>query len=479
MKVLIIGIDSLGFNAIEKLNLHFIESLSAKGVVFNPRIDNNVSRGWVEIYTGKTAYETGAFYLVPIRSGSTIKPLSSTGLSHVILHINECELLWHKINQIGFSFGVFNVNTVDIIQHINGFMVLGAMSSKLKIDIEKDVYPNTLMEVLRNNTTASKNIDFGFRLGYGAYIPKDENEFYNKALSHIDSIFKMLHLILNKQRVDFLFSHFPLVSEIMFKFASLFNKTELNPYESKLKRIILDICSVFQEKLKDFVEFLDPKHIFIVSDHGSGALEYHININELLCNIGVIKKNPLKSMVKKIFVKSKNIMYNKNYAYMPSYNFVNSLAFSIGYTDLIYINDERFLGKYMPLNEVWKLSKQICEDLQAVVKNTPLQGKIKFEPLELPKYTTTSYQTPLPNIRIYMEDTFFNSLRTEGNTFIKSNVNYEHMFKKGFYGEFGGWRAQDTFFSYIGPYSKDIKVNSLTDIYNAIIYVAEREKKYA
>ena len=55
----------------------------------NPVIDNVVSRGWPEIYSGVDAYASGAFYQVPVVQEGKITPSQKTGLACIKEHIPE------------------------------------------------------------------------------------------------------------------------------------------------------------------------------------------------------------------------------------------------------------------------------------------------------------------------------------------------------------------------------------------------------
>jgi len=59
MKILIFGIDGLGTESMEGLGLKRLARRINQGVVGNPAIQNIISRGWPELYTGKDAYQIG------------------------------------------------------------------------------------------------------------------------------------------------------------------------------------------------------------------------------------------------------------------------------------------------------------------------------------------------------------------------------------------------------------------------------------
>lgn len=471
MKILIFGIDGLGEKSLNAFNLKRLKRRVEESKSFSPFFDNVVSRGWTEIYSGKTAYETGAFFQVPIKENNKIKITQSTGQSCVDKHIGNNNMLWKVLNSFGHRVGVFCVPTATKKESLEGFFVAATGAGKIGKGLSKDdFYPSTLFDGLEID-----NIDLGFRMGYGAYLPEDLLDLEKKVNKHIADYFYMLNILNEHEKVDVLFVGARLITEFAYKFIKLMLKDKITEQEKQLKDLLYRLADNFDIMLDEFISKVNPDHLFIVSDHGIGPLDYNVNINELLFNRNYIKsKSSLKSNIKSYIDPLRRKIYRKKIGdSFPEYELESSEAFSVGFTDLIYINDSRFTGKEMTQDELYIKAQKIASFLDDYCKNNGISQFIKFEPLNNTKYVNDQKLIPLPNIRVHMDSGCANRFRTY-NKIVEDNLCEfgSELFEKGFFGEYSGCKTTDIIISYTGNYEIN-KMDKLSDLYYEIIKVAK------
>lgn len=480
MKILVFGIDGLGVESFEKLKLKRLTKRLKNSKKFRPSIDNVVSRGWPEIFTGKHANETGAFYQVPQKNNSRIEISQSTGLTCVKKHIGTSSILWDYAQRAGNRVGVYCVPTTSSPEKIDGFFVSATGAGKFGNGISpNDVYPGEMLDGI--NIT---NMDLGFRLGYGALIPKDIDDFEKRGFRHIDDYFFLLRKNVERYPVDFLFAATRFVNEIAYKFIRIVSDTPSSKYSKVLAGRIFRLTDYFDYQLDCFINDMNVKHLFVVSDHGIGPFYKHVNLNELLYQNGYIKRK--KATFKQKLIPSyhflKRLQSGIKYGpIFPRYNLERAHFFSVGFTDLIYLNDERFDGKECNVDEAYEQSHETTSTLNNYCLENGLDKYMRFKALHLDKYANQKNMDgrafiPLPNIRCWMEDGVTNTQRTN-HLVLKDNVCVfeKDFFEKGFFGEYSGCKTTDTVMFYQGGFPVS-KVNKLTDVYDSIVKVIDNEK---
>lgn len=471
MKILIFGIDGLGKESLNILGLKLLAKRLDSGIVKNPRIHNVISRGWPEIYTGKTAFETGAFYQFPEYINGKVYPTQKTGLSFVKKTINNEELLWNRLNALNLKVGVFTVPTVTTPEKINGFCVGATGAGKFGNGISnQDYYPSNLLSGLN-----IKDIDLGLRMGYGAYIPNSIEELENYVNKHIADYFYLLNRLLDIHPVDACFAASRFINEMGYKFLGLCKDEPKNEYERKLKKTILKLCESFDSMLEDLINKLNPENLFIVSDHGLGRFDYDINLNQFLSEIGFIRKKTSRTDLKELirplyFWIKKNILNQKMGDLTPRYKLESSQLFSIGFTNALYLNDHRFGGKKLTDEQRKIVIQTLVDKLNSHAKVNHLDKFLHFELLQANQHLIGNLATP---------DIFCKISSGTSNTERKHDVintrdfAFKKMFINGFYGEHSGCKTEDTIAAYIGKHEDLINFNQLTDVYHSIINVAE------
>lgn len=473
MKILIFGIDGLGEESLKVLGLKKLAARMKNGKLDNPKIQNVISRGWPELYTGKDAFETGGFYQVPEYRNGKILATQNTGLTTIKKIINNDDLLWKALNNLDYKVGLFTVPTISVPEEINGFCVAGTGGGKFGNTVSTDdLYPKNLFDGLH-----IKDIDLGFRMGSGAYIPEDILDLEQNGNKHIADYFFTLERLLNKNDVDACFCASRFIAEMAFKFIGL--SSTKNEYEKKLKKTVLSLCENFDSVLDDFLEKINPEHLFIVSDHGIGKYKYDLNLNQILCENKLIKRiTTIKDRLRPFVNKTRYILYNRRYLPAPPHYFLEGAEFfSIGYINALYLNDDRFSGSPIEPELAYEKSINMTNILNNWLSENNLSDKLHFRAIKYPaNIGQGETKVAIPNIICDMESGFNNSERAL-LALSEKDYYFEEMFDKGFHGEHSGCKTNDTIAYYSGSYSEHVDLSNLKNIYHSIINVAKEGDK--
>lgn len=477
MKTLILGIDALGEQSLEALHLPKLKKLITQGKYGIPTIDNVVSRGWAELYSGKTAYETGAFYQIPILKNGRIVPTQSTGVGTVRDHIGESALLWSRLQDAGWRVGIYTLPTVTDIQKGATFSVSATGGGNFKNKVSsKEVYPPEFVHLTNYVAT-----NLGFRMGHGAFLPNDIDHLERWMRDHLAQHFFTLEVALEKWPVDCLFFGTRFVT-IAYKFIRLLLSRPHLEHEVALREMVLRVAADFDDYVARFVNKVAPEHLFIVSDHGNCPLEYHVNINELLVQLDEISAKPWSITLARslagraIRSRLQPTKWKRFPPRFPAYDLDNSKSFSIGYTDVIYINDQRFTGPQMTDDERFDKASALAEQLKAYTIKNDLSQFIDFRPQRNNGYTeplvNIHSKVPLPDIRCILAKGCVNLERTHRQIVQKNEPSFgAEIFENGFFAEYSGCKSTDTLAAYVGPTSSVVDFSTLTSIYGSIINV--------
>ncbi len=472
MKILIFGIDGLGKDSLEKLGLSKLAKRMERGIVSNPKIHNIISRGWPEVYTGKNAFQIGTFYQSPELKNGSICPTNKTGLNYVKCKFKDEYLLWNRLNDYGYKVGLFTIPTISEPEQVNGFCVAATGAGRINNRLsEQDFYPKEIVRELDIS-----NVDLGLRMGYGAYLPDSIQDLETTTNKHIVDYFDLLNKLVDKMPVDVCFAASRFVNEMATKFIGLLNDNPKNSFDIKLKKAVLGLCSNFDSQLDCFINKVKPQHLFVVSDHGLGRLNYELNLNQFLYEANLIKKSPKfsnwKDILRPLYYYSKRKIFRKKIGViLPKYNLDNSSFFSIGFTNVIYLNDDRFSGKSYSNSDREKYLISTIKELNIKAKNDGVENLIRFEQ----NYVKSSL-FPSPDIVCKIATGITNSERRK-HTLCQQEFMFEKFFKEGFYGEYSGCKTEDTIASYLGDNSDMINFKNLTNVYDSILKIAESEKK--
>lgn len=470
---MVLGIDGLGIESMKTLKLSRLEHRMKGSLNGIPEIDNVVSRGWPEIYTGETAYKSGAFYQIPIMHDKKIRITQQTGLDRIKAHISQEKLLWNALNNYGLSCGVFGVPTTSTAQKIDGFFVAATGAGKFGNSMnEGDFYPKNLLDGL-----TIKELDLGLRMGYGTLIPKSLEELEERANKHLSDYFYLLEVLLERHQPDTCFVATRFVNEMAYKFIKLCQVTPNDAYENRFKKLVLNLADNFDILLDKCINNISPNHLFVVSDHGIGLFEYHVNLNEMLHRVGVLNRSHTKNLIKKIInLRTQYLPYKRRRIFYPGYQLEKSDAFSVGFSDLIYLNDERFTGPQMDIDQTYEKSLELEQHLNEYSSKIGYSDFFKFDAIKKDKYTKPilkkNHRVPIPNIRCYLKQGYSNTQRTNNEILVPNICSFsKKLFIKGFHGEYSGCKTDDTLAIYSGDRNDLVDLSRLTNIYDSIISV--------
>jgi hypothetical protein len=470
---MVLGIDGLGWENLKAFGLNRLAERVKAGILGNPKVENIISRGWCEIYSGKDCYETGAFFQVPVKSGKRIVASQATGALRVDAHVGNNQLLWHRLNALGASVGIFSIPTVTKPFELDGFVVAGTGGGSFGQGMgAASVWPADLFKHRR-----AAGADLGFRYGYGAFLPKSIDDLELAANAHLAIYFHELRMALTARPVDVAFIGTRFITEMGYKFHQLITSTPSNEAEVVLKALVLDLCEIFDQLLDEFIDAQAPEALFVVSDHGLGSFTHRINLNHALVLLGHLKVNQFRSTARHVrhIWRSRTQREPINPSVGSSYDFAGSTAFSIGYTNTIYINDARFFGPDMTDADREAKAHSIALSLSRLCASEPGMAEVTFKKTGLPAWTSAnvSDRLPQPDIKAHFPNGLAN-LSTEKAISTENICDFGvSHFARGVPGEYSGIKTDDTFFAYVGPNSDRVVHKRLTDLYGSIIVVAE------
>ena len=474
MKLLVLCIDGLGEESLRGLGLKRLDSLINQGQRANPKPDNIVGRGWPEIYAGVSAYESGGFYQIPVMSNRRIVPTQKTGADVVGEHLGVESLLWSRLHTLGYRVGIFGLPTVSKQQQGCEFTfpATGAGLFNLSTD-SMGIYPHELAHFAKYSMP-----NHGLRIGRGAFLPKDLNHLEGWLRDHMSQYFFSLRQTLRRSNIDTLILGSRFVG-LFYKFRHILCEELSEAADLSLREMLLEAADDFDFELEKFLNDVSPQDLFIVSDHGIGNLRYNVNINELLRELDLISYPPLLSksaryVARRVRDKVKGV----NGPYFPRFDLNASKAFSIGYTDVIYINDSRFTGSEMNSEQRFSQATRLTENLTDYVSDNALSQFLAFEPIQNSGRTspmsTTASSIALPDIRCVLAEGCFNSGYTHGNVAeINQPSGAKEMFEKGFFAQHSGTKTDDAIAAYVGSSRLSFNPQRLTELYDAILSVAE------
>ncbi len=480
MEMLILGVDGLGQKSLEALRLKKLSKLIDQSKSQNPTIDNVVSRGWAELYSGQTAYESGAFYQIPVVDNGVIRASQKTGVPCVAGHVGQENLLWNKMRSKGRSVGIYTLPSVTEVQNGAAFTVSATGGGNFKNSISSsEIYPPEFLNMVNYS-----GLNLGLRIGYGAFQPTDINHLEQWIRTHCAQHFYTMELALEKWPVDCLVFGTRFAT-LAYKFAALLSSEPRNAAEESLKGMLLNVAEDYDDYLAKFVKNVDPKHLFIVSDHGVGPLQYQVNVNELLVKVGEMapKKSGL-SRAKRNARTLINAVFNRgsltgNAPYFPAYDLESSKSFSIGYTDVIYINDQRFTGPTLSVEQRYEKSTVLARKLKVYAESHGLEQFVEFTPLRNDGLTEPAApdqaRIPLPDIRCVLAEGCANLGRTNREIVLENRPKFgDEMFQTGFFSEYSGCKHTDTIAGYIGPNADQVDMSNLPAIHRSIVNILER-----
>ena len=361
MKVLLVGMDGAHVDAFNRGWTPYISSLINSSEQLNIKNDL-LSRGWLEIATGRHASVTGAMYDKP-NLGGALDWGTSFSINDIPDFNTSVKPIWQVLNERGYKVGVMNLPTTFPAPCVDGFFVSGGGGGAPVTQgaTEELCYPKEILALLHENDyivddrlyqlMVDKKLTSGYeifeRLAY-------KNEKRTKSFLDLNEKFK----------VDFGF--------IIYKTSSVLAETILttekvrcnnlnNKPDEELVDSIRQYYGRFDSEIKNLREAYPNTEFIFVSDHGTTPRTHSVNPNVFLSGMGYqvveAKKVVVKTLVSKLkevipfsvkaYLKKTSIMKAKNVGQI-NFDLNKTLAFCKTQGDWshgIYINDQvRFGG---------------------------------------------------------------------------------------------------------------------------------------
>lgn len=391
MKTLIIGVDGASVDTFGRGWTPFIESLISNGHQLDLSIDV-VSRGWVEVFSGKHALETGALYDLPLANKS-LQWTTKFNMHQIPGWESETQPIWQVLNDRGYSVGIMNIPTTFPAPKVDGFFVSGGGGGARVVQEASGelCYPKDLVNYLDS-------------VGY--IVDQRMPDLYESKCVSAEEVAS--RFILKNQKRTEAFAQLSKVNNVDFGFVvyktssvmmEFFTLPELekqlngaNNIDSNLLRISQHYYREFDKQIKYLVESFDGAEVIFVSDHSEVKTKFEVNVNHFLQENGfqvmskrnetiakkaaqyakyLVKSKMPNSIIKKIrmlrggLAKSVPTKVNdKDFPFERS----KTSAFCVPKGDWvkgIYINDEERFGGIVPTNRIYDMAYAVSDRINS------------------------------------------------------------------------------------------------------------------
>ena len=293
MKTLVIGMDGASLETFKRGWTPYIESLIEKGYCLDLKEDL-LSRGWVEIFTGKHALETGALYDLPLLNKS-LDWTTKFNIGKIPGWGTEIKPIWQVLNERGYRVGIMNVPTTFPAPKVDGFFVSGGGGgAKVVQEATEDLcYPKDIVKYLQ-------------RIGY--IVDERMPDLYEKNFLTADEVFFRFQIknqkrtesfiqLSKEKNVDFGFVVYK-TSSVMVEFFTIPElKKELEGKKFPDKNLLKMSKKYYQEfdnQIKILIESFKNAEVIFVSDHSEVKTSHEVNVNCFLQENGFQKKQKMK-----------------------------------------------------------------------------------------------------------------------------------------------------------------------------------------
>lgn len=375
MKVLLIGMDGAHVGAFRRGWTPYLESLINEGSNLAPKNDL-LSRGWLEISTGRHASTTGALYDKPKANGTLEWDLSFS-INDIPSLGSGIKPIWQALNELGFKVGVMNLPTVFPAPEVNGFFVSGGGGgASVVVDATPELcYPKDIIDKLHKNgyivdqripqLVVDKKYDSSAQILAELSVMNTK-----RTTSFIE--------LANDHQIDFGF--------VVYKTSSVTAETiivpEINntgPSSKKTLEAARKYYEEFDQEIMRLTKEFPSAEIVLVSDHGTIARSHTVNPNICLQKLGYQKVNASLS-AKKVLVEKlkklipfsikmalkKNSKIKRTVQESFSFDHHRSQAFcrtKNDWTHGIFINDEKRFGGPVKESDIPGLKAEIIEKI--------------------------------------------------------------------------------------------------------------------
>lgn len=413
MKTLVIGIDGASLDTFYRGWTPYIESLITNGHILN-LTEDLLSRGWVEIFTGKHALETGALYDRPVANGS-MQWTTKFNMHQIPGWGKDIRPIWQVLNEKGYSVGIMNIPTSFPAPKVDGFFVSGGggganVVKEATIDM---CYPKDVANYL-------KSVDY--------VVDERMPELYAQKCDSSDQVVSRFKLKNNKRteafiklskekNIDFGFIVYK-TSSVMMEFFTIPELHKLNKGDTNIDRNMLSLSeeyyNEFDNMIKRLVETFNDVEVIFVSDHSETKTTFEVNINYFLQQSGFQKKQTINlinellrytkallrtmlpySLIEKIKKIRNNVESNIGVTFYDSdliFDREKTSAFCVpkgDWTKGIYINDVERFGGIVPANKISELAQEISDRINSdkIALEHGIKSRVKPQAInELSKY---------------------------------------------------------------------------------------------
>lgn len=480
MKLLLIGMDGAYKEIFNRGFTPYIAELLQNSKAYNPTNDL-ISRGWLEIITGKNAKETTAMYDKPACNASYEWSINfkSSDIPESIHTSNEN--LWHKLNRAGWDVGIMNVPITFPAPEVQGFFVSGGGGGApvSRSPTERFCYPQDILgDLLENDYIVDERL---IELVVHQKLSTAQEIFRKMIEKNERRTINYIELA-KKRPIDFGFLVFKTSSVMVESLAvvDLDLKRQGKKYNEELIQAYEEYYLHFDTCIMRLVESFPESAIGFVSDHGTVARKSSLNVNLWLELNGFQYVRYVQNYRKVIFVRLKEILplFLKNF--LKKVKTVNKAtinstffdghrtqAFSRTFGDWrsgIFINDKKRFGGVVDHKDIDKVASKICNDFNN--SDIALENSLMAIKTSLPK---NKYY---PDILIDVPDGCFITDRTKSifNQYnptphfdsLKSLCSTEVAAMKSTFPIFHLCKVNSTRIP-------DIQVNYLTDVHKLIV----------
>ena len=416
MKQLIIGIDGGDEQHIRRLPMPYLNQLLDSQCCMK-LTEDLLSRGWVEILSGKHARDTKAFYMVA-QCDKTNDIKFKYSLSELLSN-KEVKPIW-QLPGGEKRVGMMNVPTTFPVPEVNGFFVSGAGGGVNKVD---GIPP----ELCHPKEIAEQLLDMGYKidLRFGTAGIKKIPELFERLCEMLSKRADAFEILSDKYDPEFGFVTFRAPTVIQYlamsELESYFerNNGRNTAHESTemWKNGIDRLYRVLDECIKKVVEKTNPEHWIITSDHGAVPYRYRLNIDRFLQDFGyqTYRTDALRSLKEFYRCTTRKLPFVTKRQVKPS----QMTAFGHWYFTGIFVNDsQRFGGPVAPI-EINQYVDRICEDFNSTQEAKQYDMTAKpYRSL----HPNSKYNAHLPDVKIHCSDEIFFS-KFHG-PFVRENPDY-------------------------------------------------------
>ena len=445
MRLLTIGIDGGDERIIRAMPMPFMHNLIREKSTPNLTGDLS-SRGWAEIYTGKKAVETGAFYMSPILDGTHRLKQS---FKHTSLKDIGIDSLWETLNKKGVSVGFMNIPTTSPAPKVNGFFIGGGGGGAKP----SATLPKTLADSSASLNVLEKN-EFISDIRQIGKVDMTGEELLDKLDLATKRLAQSFVDLVSAKEPDYGFLCFRVTTVVQYLAMSEIEAVIASLETAQLQNLdtqVIDLpLSPFQKRIVEHYALLDsliqmvfekvnPQSYLFCADHGSSNYKFNINVDKFLEREGflvepnakasrsrALKKKALAVMQKRTpwlieSLKGNQSLLKKMNTEIKGPSFLSSQtkAFGSTYVAGIFVNDQHRFGGPVEDAEIDNLVDEICERLNATedAKNNNLKAVPNRR-----NHKGIDLYDKLPDILVEKPDEYF--FKTGLEQFINTNTNY-------------------------------------------------------